>query len=342
MIKTVGLTKTFKTHKKLPGFLNSVKSLFAREWVEKIALHPFDLEVKEGEIIGLVGANGAGKTTLVKMLAGIMHPSGGDANVLGFRPWERDNNYLKQMALIMGQKAQLWWDLPAADSFELLREIYSIEKIQFKKNLSFLVETLGVQDQLHIQVRRLSLGERMKMELIAALLHQPKVIYLDEPTIGLDLTAQMSIRKFIKNYRQEFKPAIILTSHYMEDIEYLCERIVIVKEGKKVYDGSLSNVVKKHVNEKIVTFTLDNSNQASQEIDINKTDSILDLNSLSLLNTEGVKIIENKFPIVKIRAQKKLIPKIVQEFMSQNSIRDIDFSEEDISVVIESLIRSER
>ncbi len=218
MIQTSGLCKTFRVHKKVPGFWGSLRSLVKRDWTVKTALSNIDLKIEEGEIVGLVGANGAGKTTLVKILSGIIHPTSGEATVLGFKPWERDDEYLRQMALIMGQKAQLWWDLPAADSYELLREIYEIEPAKFKKNLEYLVETLGVEDQLNIQVRRLSLGERMKMELIASLLHSPKIVFLDEPTIGLDLTAQMAIRKFIDQYRKDHKPAMILTSHYMEDI----------------------------------------------------------------------------------------------------------------------------
>ncbi len=202
MIEVDKLTKSFFVHKKEAGLLGSVRSLFKREKIEKTAVSEVSFRIGEGEIVGLVGANGAGKTTLVKMLAGIIFPTRGDARVLGYRPWERNDDLRRQIALIMGQKAQLWWDLPAADCFLLLREIYRIPKQRFDATLGELVQLLDVKDQLNIQIRRLSLGERMKMELIAALLHAPRVVFLDEPTIGLDLTAQRAIREFILRYRR--------------------------------------------------------------------------------------------------------------------------------------------
>jgi ABC-2 type transport system ATP-binding protein len=262
MIEAQALSKTFTTHRKDPGLWGSVRSLFRREKVVKLAVKEATFRVDEGEIVGLVGANGAGKTTLIKMLAGIIHPTGGDARVLGFRPWERDNRFRRQVALIMGQKAQLWWDLPAADSFLLLREIYGVDPARYSETLDYLARVLDVTGQLTIPVRRLSLGERMKMELIAALLHGPRVVYLDEPTIGLDLTAQRAIRDFILEYRERHRPAMILTSHYMEDIERLCRRLVILREGEIVYDGSLAGVVEKFADHKVVTAHLRKTNGA--------------------------------------------------------------------------------
>jgi ABC-2 type transport system ATP-binding protein len=192
----------------------------------------------------------------VKLLAGIVHPSSGSASVLGHTPWQRDNAFRRQIALIMGQKAQLWWDLPAGDGFLLLKEIYQIPPDRFRSGLDALVAALRVEDKLDIQIRRLSLGERMKMELIAALLHGPRVVFLDEPTIGLDLTAQRAIREFILEYRRRESPAMILTSHYMEDIEKLCERIVLVSQGEIVYDGSVSAMVAAHARHKMLTVHL--------------------------------------------------------------------------------------
>ena len=252
MIDVDGLTKTFHVHKKEPGFAGSVKALFRRERVEKAAVRGVSFHVGEGEIVGLVGANGAGKTTLVKMLAGIIHPTSGSARVLGFVPWERDNRLRRQIALIMGQKAQLWWDLPAADCFLLLKEIYRIPEPEYHETLDYLAGVLNVRDELRIQIRKLSLGERMKMELIAALLHRPRVVFLDEPTIGLDLSAQRAIRDFILEYRQRHRPAMILTSHYMEDIQRLCERILIIREGEFVYDGPLARVVQRYAQRKVI------------------------------------------------------------------------------------------
>jgi len=265
MIEVEALSKTFTTHRKDPGLWGSIRSLFRREKVVKNAVREATFKVGEGEIVGLVGANGAGKTTLIKMLAGIIHPTRGDARVLGFRPWERDNRFRRQIALIMGQKAQLWWDLPAADSFLLLREIYQIPEERCRANLDYLARVLDVTSQLTVPVRRLSLGERMKMELIAALLHGPRVVYLDEPTIGLDLTAQRAIRDFILAYREEHRPAMILTSHYMEDIERLCKRLIILREGEIVYDGSLTGVVEKYADHKIVTAHLRKDGSVSRE-----------------------------------------------------------------------------
>lgn len=255
MIQVNNLRKTFTSHVKEPGLKGSMKSLFSREIRTKDAIKSINLEIQQGEIIGLIGANGAGKTTLIKILSGIVHPTSGEAKVMGFTPWERSNEYRRQMALIMGQKNQVWWDLPALDSFLLLKEIYQIPETQYKYNVEFLAETLMVKDQLKTQVRKLSLGERMKVELMAALLHNPKVIFLDEPTIGLDISAQKAVRVFLRQYQKEFRPITILTSHYMEDIKELCPRVVIIKEGEFVYDGALSNIQKMLGDEKVLSVT---------------------------------------------------------------------------------------
>lgn len=252
MIEVKNLCKTFTVHKKEPGFMGSLKSLISRDYIEKEALKDINLKVDSGEIIGLIGANGAGKTTLTKILSGIIHPTSGEVSVLGYNPWDRKNEYRRQMSLIMGQKAQLWWDLPALDSFLLLKEIYRIPDKQYNDSIEFLADALMIKDQLKVQVRKLSLGERMKVELMAALLHRPQVVFLDEPTIGLDLMAQKAVREFVKNYRKEFKPMMILTSHYMEDIEELCERIVIIQEGSFIYDGQLDHIKSKYATTKLI------------------------------------------------------------------------------------------
>jgi ABC-2 type transport system ATP-binding protein len=287
MIKVEGLRKTFTTHLKEPGLVGSLKGLVHRKHITKEALKSVNLEIHQGEMIGLIGANGAGKTTLVKILAGIVHPTSGSASVLGFTPWERPNEYRRQMSLIMGQKAQVWWDLPALDSFLLLKEIYQIPDARYKRNIEFLAETLMIKDQLKTQVRKLSLGERMKVEIMAALLHDPKVIFLDEPTIGLDISAQKAVRQFLKDYQKEFKPIIILTSHYMEDIKELCSRIVIIKQGEFVYDGALANIQRLLGDEKVVTITTEEKtfkvNVARHELSVRtkelfETNNVLDIN----------------------------------------------------------------
>jgi ABC-2 type transport system ATP-binding protein len=238
--------------------------LVRRERIEKHAVREASFEVGEGEIVGLVGANGAGKTTLVKMLAGIIHPTSGDAEVLGYRPWERDDRFRSRIALIMGQKAQLWWDLPAADCFLLLQEIYRIPDDAYRERLDVLTTLLDVKKEMNVQIRRLSLGERMKMELVAALLHAPRVVFLDEPTIGLDLTAQRAIRDFLLAYRERHRPAMLVTSHYMEDIQRLCERILIIRDGSIVYDGTLARVMETYADHKVLVAHLRRGQASAQ------------------------------------------------------------------------------
>jgi ABC-2 type transport system ATP-binding protein len=303
MIEVKDLSKSFSSHIKEPGLKGSIKALFSRETVIKQALKPINLTIAQGEIVGLIGSNGAGKTTLIKMLAGIVHPTSGTASVLGHVPWERSNEYRRQMALIMGQKNQVWWDLPALDSFLLLKEIYQIPEAQYKYNIEFLAETLMIKDQLKTQVRKLSLGERMKVELMAALLHNPKVIFLDEPTIGLDISAQKAVRGFLRQYQKEFKPITILTSHYMDDIKELCPRIVIIKEGQFVYDGALSAVQKMMGDEKVVSVTTK----------------------------------EKEF---KISVARHDLSKKTQEIFEENYVLDINIQDPSIEDVIENIMRS--
>lgn len=339
MIRVRGLRKTFRVHKKAPGLKGSVKALFSRDWHEVHALKGVDLDVEAGEIVGLVGANGAGKTTLVKALAGVIHPSSGTAEVLGFTPWQRKNAFRRQIALIMGQKAQLWWDLPAGDGFLLLREIYQIPKDRFRENLDALTSALRIADKLDIQIRRLSLGERMKMELIAALLHQPKVVFLDEPTIGLDLTAQRAIREFILAYRLRESPAMILTSHYMEDIEKLCRRIVLVAKGEIVYDGSMSALLARHAPHKILTVHLQAPAPGAALAPVAAVD---EGGGARIAIPVGLgEVIESDALTVKVKVDRKEVPGASAWLLQNLAVADLAIAEEDIGSVIEALMKRE-
>jgi ABC-2 type transport system ATP-binding protein len=255
-IKVKQLSKSFDYYKKELGLKNSIKNLFYRQKLTKDAVNGISFEIAEGEMVGFLGPNGAGKTTTLKMLSGILHPSGGTASVLGYTPWERKKAFKMQFAIVMGQKNQLWWDLPANESLYLNKCIYEIDDQVYKSSLGELTELLDVKELLNVQVRRLSLGERMKMELIAALIHKPRLIFLDEPTIGLDLLSQKKIREFFKYYNQQKRATVVLTSHYLEDVEDLCRRAIIINQGHIVYDGDLLQVNAVFAQSKIIKLQL--------------------------------------------------------------------------------------
>ncbi|QJC51166.1 ATP-binding cassette domain-containing protein [Paenibacillus albicereus] len=236
------LEKIFPYYKKEVGFRQSVRNLIRRERLLRHAVRGISFSIEEGEMVGFLGPNGAGKTTTLKMLSGILHPTSGTARVLGHTPWERKKAFKQQFAIVMGQKSQLWPDLPAGESIYLNKCIYGVDDGDYRRTLGELSEMLDVQELLGVQVRRLSLGERMKMELIASLIHRPRLIYLDEPTIGLDLMSQRSVRRFLGEYNAAHRATVILTSHYMKDIEDLCPRVVLIRDGGLHYDGSLKGV----------------------------------------------------------------------------------------------------
>jgi len=266
IIEVKNLSKTYEYYKKQPGLWASVKGLFRREKLFTQAVKEISFNIQEGELVGFLGPNGAGKTTTLKMLSGILYPTGGEATVLGHTPWKRQKEYQKQFALVMGQKNQLWWDLPAMESFILNKEIYEVSDKDFKRNLDELVALLDIKDVLDIQVRKLSLGQRMKCELAAALLHKPKVLFLDEPTIGLDVIAQKNIRDFIKKYNRAEKTTIMLTSHYMEDIKELCDRVIIIDRGTIIYDGDLNSLIIKYAPYKELNITFDGDGVTREQV----------------------------------------------------------------------------
>ena len=257
VIEVNGLTKTFRTYKKQPGFAGAIRGLFKREYEQVAAVGNVSFQIEPGELVGFLGPNGAGKTTTLKMLAGLLYPTGGQARVLGYVPWERHDGYRRQFALLLGQKNQLWWDLPARESLELNARIYGIPKERFERTVAEMTELLNVREKLNVSVRELSLGERMKMELIASLLHQPKILFLDEPTIGLDVISQKIVREFLCHHNATHKTTILLTSHYMADIQALCQRVIIIDHGKIFFDGRLSEVVDRFADFKLITIHCD-------------------------------------------------------------------------------------
>ena len=264
-IEVTGLTKAFRTYRKHPGFGGAVKGLFHRQYDQTVAVKDVSFNIQPGELVGFLGPNGAGKTTTLKMLAGLLYPTGGAARVLGYVPWQRDDGYRRQFALLLGQKNQLWWDLPASESLELNAKIYGIPPKALERTVTEMSELLAVKDKLNVSVRELSLGERTKMELIASLLHQPKVLFLDEPTIGLDVVSQKVVREFLRAHNAKQKTTILLTSHYMADIQELCERVIIIDHGTIFFDGQLSQVVDRFADSKLITIQCQGTEHYSAE-----------------------------------------------------------------------------
>jgi ABC-2 type transport system ATP-binding protein len=252
IIEAVDLTKIYRATQKKEGFLGAVRGLFRREYKEVQAVDGVSFTIEPGEMVAFLGPNGAGKTTTLKMLSGIIYPTRGTARVLGFTPWDRADAFRRRFSLVMGQKNQLWWDLPAGDSFQLHREIYSLPPADFNRTLAELTELFHVKELTRQPVRELSLGERMKMELIAALLHQPQLLLLDEPTIGLDVVAQAAIQKCLRDYNARHGVTMLLTSHYMRDVEALCSRVLVISHGKAIYDGPLARITEQFGRSKLV------------------------------------------------------------------------------------------
>lgn len=316
IIEVHQLSKTFKSYKKREGFWGGVLGLFHREYEFVKAASSVSFSVEEGELVGFLGPNGAGKTTVLKMLSGLIQPTSGTARVLGYVPFERHDDYRRQFALVMGQKNQLWWDLPARESFELNREIYGIRSEIFRARIEELTALLDVKDKLDVMVRELSLGERMKMELIAALLHSPRVLLLDEPTIGLDVVSQKKVREFIREYNRSHKVTILLTSHYMADIEELCERVIIMDHGELFFDGKLAEIVRRFARHRILRLEGE------------------ELEQDGALETFG-EILESRDGVVKMKVSRERIATICRELFARYSIRDIGIEE----VPVEDIIR---
>ncbi|QDU96164.1 ABC transporter ATP-binding protein [Lignipirellula cremea] len=304
LIEIKDLVKSYRVYQKKEGLWSSLRGLFHREYREVRAVRGIDLQVEQGEFVAFLGPNGAGKTTTLKLLSGVISPTSGTATVMGATPWKRENAYRRRFALVMGQKNQLWWDLPAQESFRLHQQIYRIPPDDFKATMDELVDLLEIRRLLKQPVRELSLGERMKMELTAALLHSPEVLFLDEPTIGLDVVAQHNIQRFLKYYQEKRKITILLTSHYMKDVAALCKRVVIIANGQIKYDGSLSGVIDKFSGYKII--------------------SVQFPDNVPLENLEQYgEVLEVQPPKAKIRIERSKVPKMLADLLSNYPIEDV-------------------
>lgn len=318
VIEISGLEKSYRVYQKQEGLWASITGLFNREYRDVHAVRGIDLTVEQGEFVAFLGPNGAGKTTTLKLLSGVISPTGGQARVMGFVPWQRTNEYRRRFALVMGQKNQLWWDLPAAESFRLHQQIYRIAPKEFENTLAELTELLDVGGLLHQPVRELSLGERMKMELIAALLHSPEVLFLDEPTIGLDVIAQHNIQKFLKHYQELRRITILLTSHYMKDVAALCKRVVIIAKGQIMYDGSLAGVVDSFSTHKVLTLQFAEDRVPGD------------------LARHG-EVLEEVPPKAKIRVERSAISRVLGSVLADYALEDVSVEDPPLEEVIADL-----
>ena len=314
VIEVEALTKHYRVYQKPEGLGASLRGLVRRRYRQVEAVRHVSLTVEQGELVAFLGPNGAGKTTTLKLLSGVIHPTSGTARVLGHVPWERHNAYRRRFALVMGQKNQLWWDLPAAESFRLHQQIYQIEPDRFRRTRDELAELLDVATLMSQPVRELSLGERMKMELIAALLHSPEVLFLDEPTLGLDVVAQHRIQTFLRRYQQERRTTILLTSHYMKDVAALCRRVVIIARGQIIYDGSLSGVVDRFGDHKVLTFQF-------------ACDPMPDL-------TRFGQVLGRQSPRVKLRVDRGQVTQVLAQVLACYSVEDVSVEDPPLEELI--------
>lgn len=324
IIQVHDLTKVYRTYRKQSGFWGSIKGLVHRRYDQTEAVRRISFDIEEGELVGFMGPNGAGKTTTLKMLSGLLYPSSGSASVLGHVPWERHDDYRRRFALLLGQKNQLWWDLPARESLALNAKIYGIPDEQWRKTVGEMSDMLDVTDKLDIMVRELSLGERMKMELIASLLHQPQVLFLDEPTIGLDVISQKTVRDFLKHLNKTKGTTIILTSHYMADIQELCRRVMIIDHGKLFYDGDLQGILDQFVDEKRINILIENPPETLPEAYQNigqiesYTDGKLQIRVKRKEVIQASKSLLDMLPIADLNIEEVPIEEVIRQIYSNN------------------------
>ncbi len=314
-VEAIDLCKTYRVYQKREGMLAAVKGLFHRTYKTVEAVRHVSFSVETGEMVAFLGPNGAGKTTTLKLLSGLVFPSSGKASVLGFTPWERKHAFRRRFSLVMGQKNQLWWDLPAQESFLLHKEIYAIEPDQYRRRLDELTELLEVRNLVSQPVRELSLGERMRMELVAALLHSPELLLLDEPTIGLDVVSQRKVQNFLKHYQQQQKITVLLTSHYMKDVEALCRRAIIIHQGEIKYDGPLAGIVDRFSRNKVIQLQF-----AGDQVpdDLARFGTVFDVHP----------------PSAKIEVPRQKIPEVLSAVLSSYTVEDVSVLERPLEEVI--------
>lgn len=318
VIEVENLSKSYPVKIKDPGLLGSLKAIYKSETKQIKAVKDISFSIEKGEMVGFIGPNGAGKTTTLKMLSGILYPTSGKMDVLGFNPNKRDHEFLKSISLVMGQKSQLIWELPPIDTFHLNKETYEISEENYKRTLDELVEIFEIEDILTIQVRRLSLGQRMKCELVASLLHSPKILFLDEPTIGLDIIIQKKLRKYIKKVNEKLGTTVILTSHYMDDVKEIAKRVVVINKGKLIFDDSISALTKKFANYKTLSLML--NQEASPEILKKFTD-----------------ISKYEYPELVIKVSPEKIAETTSYALKNLDVDDIDINEPDLEDIVRVL-----
>jgi len=323
IIEISKLSKSYRVFQKKEGLGASIRGLFHRDFKTVEAVRSIDLAVEVGEFVAFLGPNGAGKTTTLKLLSGVLTPTSGAATVIGYVPWKRENAYRRRFALVMGQKNQLWWDLPAAESFRLHQQIYRIDPQQFEKTRDGLAEMLDVARLLGRPVRELSLGERMKMELIAALLHGPEVLFLDEPTIGLDVVAQHNIQTFLKQYQHDRKVTILLTSHYMKDVMAMCRRVVIIAHGRIIYDGSLEGILDTFGGQKVISLLVADGQMPD---DLGRYGEVL--------------LVEP--PRAKLRVERSKVTEVLSCILARHAIEDVSVEDPPLEEIIAKVFKDNK
>jgi ABC-2 type transport system ATP-binding protein len=321
MVHVSSLTRVFKVPEREAGLGSALRSVFHRRWRQVRAVDAISFDIGPGEVVGFLGPNGAGKTTTLKMLSGLLHPTSGEAHVLGYVPWRRERDYLRQMTLVMGNRNQLQWDLPALDSFELNRAIYRLRREDFVATRDELIELLDIADLVRKPVRNLSLGERMKVEVVGSLLHRPRVLFLDEPTIGLDVTMQKRIRSFVAEYNRRYGATVLLTSHYMADVVALCKRVIVIHHGRILFDGDLSALADRFAAYKTIEVALADGS--------------------SPLDRYG-EVVERDGDRVKLRVPKAETPRVAARVLSEQQVADLTIEDPPIEDVIELVFAQDR